>query len=144
DAEHAVEPVEDVRAPLFVAVNDHFGIRLRSETVPPTLELLPELAEVVDLAVEDDPDCLPGIGHGLMASAQVNDGEPAKAEPDRTEDVVALVVRPSVNEGLGHLLHVVQNDRGPVPEIELSANPTHGDQLVACARRKERLRNICD
>ena len=37
--ERAVEMVEDVRPPFFVAVNDHFGIRSRPETVTALLEL---------------------------------------------------------------------------------------------------------
>src|SRR5262249_35581792 len=53
--EHAVETVEDVRPPLLVAVDDDLGVGLGPEPVATALQLAPELLEVVDLAVEDDP-----------------------------------------------------------------------------------------
>src|SRR5262249_2898418 len=105
------------------------------------LEVLAHLLKVVNLAVKDDPYGLVGVRHGLVAAAQVDDRKPTKPEPEWPSEVVALVIRPSVRDGLGHPLHIVWHDRSLGPEVELSADPTHGDQLV-CSR-SDRLRNIC-
>ncbi len=52
--EHAIEPTDAIQSPLFIRVNDDFGIGMRSEDVPVLLQLLTKLNEIVDLAVEDD------------------------------------------------------------------------------------------
>ena len=70
-------------APFLVAVNDHFGVRARPEVVPALLELGPQLLEVVDFAVEDDPDRLVGIGHRLVAAGEIDDRQPPETQADR-------------------------------------------------------------
>ena len=95
----------------------------------PAFELLAELAEVVDLAVEDDPDRLLGVGHRLMAAGQIDNRQSAKAEAERTRDVHALIVRPTVGDGPTHRHDVLGKDGSAAAEIELSADPAHGAQL---------------
>jgi hypothetical protein len=48
--------VEDAGPPLVVALQNHLGIRLRSETPAESLEVGTDGGEVEDLAVEGDPD----------------------------------------------------------------------------------------
>ncbi len=63
-----------VDAPLLIAAQNHFGISMGAETMAERFQLRTDLAEVVDAAVEDQPD-LPVIGeHGLIAGgAQIDD-----------------------------------------------------------------------
>src|SRR5262249_8474662 len=56
--EHAVEMVEDVRAPFLVALDDDFPTGARLKAMTALFELGAQFFEVVDLAVEDDPDAL--------------------------------------------------------------------------------------
>ena len=56
DAEHAAQVRERVLAPLLVGVDDGLGVGVGVERVAVGDELGAQLAVVVDLAVEDDPD----------------------------------------------------------------------------------------
>src|SRR5215470_2559040 len=89
-------------------------------------EILAQFLEVVDLAVEDDPDRFLGIGHRLMPAGEVDDGEPAKAKAHRSIEEVAVVIGASMHHRAGHRFHAMAIDRGTAREIELTANPTHG------------------
>ena len=66
------------RAPsLLVEVDDRLGVAVGRKTWPRALEVAPQLAVVVDLAVEDDPDGAVLVGDRLMAAFEVDDAEPA-------------------------------------------------------------------
>src|SRR4051812_45498059 len=56
EGEHAAEALDAALAHLLVEVDDRLGVRARVEAVALLLELFFERLEVVDLAVEDDPD----------------------------------------------------------------------------------------
>ena len=81
EREHAVDALEQSVSPLVPAVHEHFGIGARSEPVATGLELTSQVAEVEDLAVEDDPDISVFVCHRLEARvAEVDDREPRKGE----------------------------------------------------------------
>jgi hypothetical protein len=42
-------------------------------------QVLSELAEVIDFAIEDDSDCSGFVPHGLAAAGQVDDAKAARA-----------------------------------------------------------------
>ena len=78
---HAVEAVEALLAPLLVRVHDDLGVGVRVEPVPARLELAPQLDEVVDLAVVDDPDAPVLVAERLVSRRrEVLDREPPGAE----------------------------------------------------------------
>ena len=65
--------IEDICAPLFIAVNNDFSVGPRSEGVSPLFELRAQLLKVVNLAVQNDPNFLVRVGHRLMSARQVYD-----------------------------------------------------------------------
>ena len=72
-----------VSAPLFVSVKDDFGIGAGAEEVPAPLQVAAEIPEVVDLAVEHNPDSVILIGHRLMAGGrEVDYAQPRAAQDD--------------------------------------------------------------
>ena len=75
---------------------------MRPEPVAAGLEIAPQVAVVVDLAVEDDPDRLVFVGHRLLAAGPVDDGQPAmtKRKPGRAMNGAA--VRTAMMQALGH------------------------------------------
>ena len=83
-------------------MDDHFGVGVGAKDVAALLELGAQLLEVVDFAVEDDPDRLVGIGHRLMAAGEIDDRQPPEAEADRTLHEVALVIRAAMGDRISH------------------------------------------
>jgi hypothetical protein len=79
--EHAVQVGDAVGAFLLVQVDNRFRITSRSKTVTALHELLPQFAEVVDLAVEDDTDVAVLVRHRLIrVRRQIDDPQPTEAE----------------------------------------------------------------
>src|SRR5215813_9509106 len=90
-----------------------------------TLELVSQLTEVVDLAVENDPDHLLGIRHRLMAAGEIDDREAPEPEAERAGEEVPFVIGPAVRDRPCHGLDVHTSDRSAAREVELSADPAH-------------------
>ena len=53
--EHAAQTFDDIHAPLFVTVQNGFGVRSRSKFVTGVDEFTSQIRIVVNLAVENDP-----------------------------------------------------------------------------------------
>src|SRR6267378_1478487 len=123
--EHAVEMIEYLIAPLLIPVDDDFRIGSGAEDVPICFQLAPELKKIVDLAIEDHPDGLFLVRHGLVATRKIDDREPSKTESERPCHVIALVIRASMDKALGHLLDVLTENRRLVTKIVLAANAAH-------------------
>jgi hypothetical protein len=85
DGELAVEPRDEIVAPLLVGVNQRLGIGLGLEAVAEGLELPAQLDVVEDLAVEDDPDRVVLVGHGLIARGEIDDAEARMRQCYRAE-----------------------------------------------------------
>ena len=63
-------------------MDDHLGVAVRAEAVPARLELGADVGEVVDLAVEDDPDRAVLVGERLIAGREIDDAQAAMPEAD--------------------------------------------------------------
>ena len=68
-------------------MDDGFGVARCPEGVAALFELAPQLAVVVDLAVEHHPDGAVFVANRLLAGLEVDDAQPAHAEPDAVAEV---------------------------------------------------------
>src|SRR5581483_6290106 len=102
DREHPAQPLREAVAVLLVEMQDHLGVAVRSEAVTRALQLGPELAVVVYLAVLDDPGGAVLVRDRLVARLEVDDREPPRREPDRPVDVRAVAVGAAVDERPAH------------------------------------------
>ena len=128
EGEHAVELRDGSIALLLVEVQDHLAVALALEAVA-ALEAAPQLAEVVDLAVEDEPQRAVLVRHRLARGVgEVDDREPPMAEPDRAFEVNALAVRPAVRERPGHGAYHLGRGR-PTP-AQHAANAAHEARIA--------------
>ena len=73
-----------------------------SRRCPARSELLSQLLEVVDLAVEDDADRAVLVRHRLRAERYVLDAEAAGSELDEGRGVMSLTVGTAVDEDVRH------------------------------------------
>ena len=63
-------------------MDDGFSVAARAVAVAFRLQTYSEFRMVVNLAVENDPDCAILVGKGLMAATQINDGESPESQAD--------------------------------------------------------------
>ena len=118
---HAVEAGEAVRPPLEVGVEDDLGVARGVERVAERLELRPQLAEVVDLAVVGELYRAVVGADGLVPTRGVDDGEPAVAEAGDRVLEEALTVGSPVRDPPGH-----GGEEGGVGRAPEPGNATHG------------------
>ena len=117
--------IQNFGAPFFVAVNNHFGVRICAKTMAAFFELSAQLFEIVNLAVKNDPHCFFGVRHRLVAAGQIDDGKPPKAEANRAIEKVALVVGSAMANRFGHSPDRFRFHRLVPGKVKLAANAAH-------------------
>ena len=135
ESKHPAQPAEEIESLFLVEVNNDLGVRSCAEAVPFGFELLTKGREVIDFAVQDNPQGFVFIGDGLMAARNVNDAEAAYAEADAAPDVVTKVVWAAVLDDATHALEKRSQRRIRPIELRHSVDSTH---KVARFRPKSR------
>jgi hypothetical protein len=88
-------------------------------------EVCAQVAVVVDLSVESDPDGFVFIRNRLVAAREVNDAEAAIAERDFALEIKSLIVRPAMGHGVRGAFQGDTISGRTRSEIENSANTAH-------------------
>src|SRR5579862_6117269 len=125
EGKHASQLLHAIWTHLFVEMNDYFGVSVGAELVTVRDELGPELGEVIDFAVEDDPGAAVFIEHRLVATGKINDAQTAHAEPGAVLDEDALIVGPAMHNLLAHAVNGVLVDARAGPGIDDSRDSAH-------------------
>ncbi len=137
EGEHADQMGAQVFAVLLVEVHQHLGVRLRTEAVPPQLELCAHLAVVVDLAVEDRRDRAVLVELRLVAGLQVDDRQARVAEPglavDGRGDRVGPPVAKSGEQRVQALRHDGDGRLCGCGATDMSAEDSTHDRCSRCA-----------
>ena len=113
DGEHPVEMREALETHVLVQVDDRLAVAVRAKHVSGSLQPTAERAEVVDLAVEDDPHGAVFVGQRLTRELQVDDRQAAETERHARSRaagvghsalaaVETVVIGPSVAQHVGH------------------------------------------
>ena len=84
ECEHSVQAVHAPGSKVLVEMGDHLGVPLGRERMALRGELLPQLAIVVDLAVEHDGDGAVFVVDRLISRLKVDHSETLDTEPDGT------------------------------------------------------------
>src|SRR5690349_20309345 len=103
---------------------DDFRIRVGIEAMSASLEFAAKIREVVDLSVKDDPYGLILVVNRLMTTRNVDDAQPAHAEPDRPLRENAFVIWAAMHDLLAHAVdvRVVSCFVGPHDQARYSAH----------------------
>ena len=76
EGKDAVQLGGALRSLLFVEMNNNFGIRAGTKIVSLSLKPCSQFGEIIDFAIEDEPDTLILVTHRLSARRRnVNDGK---------------------------------------------------------------------
>src|SRR5206468_9908622 len=89
-------------APLLVGVDDRFGVGPGPVAMAAALQVAADLAVVVNLAVEDDPDGTVFIRRRLLTGAQIDDAQSAVRQGGVGVEVETRFVRSAVGENVAH------------------------------------------
>ena len=127
--EHAVESRQRAIAEAVVELKNDFGIALGPKMGPRLLELLPQLAEVVDFSVEHDRQVVALVPHWLVgALGEIDDAQPTMTEHHRSGFLDPGPVWAAVHQGGGHGF-----DRGTLgsvlAQLETSDEAAHARQI---------------
>ena len=114
-------------------MEDDFGVGVGAELVPLRDERRTKFLEIVNLAVEDDPERAVLVRERLMAFREVNDAQPPVPESDATRPALALeifepatcVIRPAMRKRLAHALDVRLAEAGRAIQSDDSADAAH-------------------
>src|SRR5499426_2304088 len=100
--------LKDVIAPLLVTMDDYLSVRICPKDVTMGLKLCLKLGEVVNFAVENDPNRSISIGHRLMPARKVDNRETPKSQTNRTGHILSFVVGPSMRNSIRHLFDCIR------------------------------------
>ena len=88
-------------------MEDGFRIGAGLEDVAFFQQVLPQALEVVDLPVEDKHLGAVLVENGLTPAFQIDDGKPPEPQGNLVIHIVVGVVRPPVNDPVGHCLDYI-------------------------------------
>ena len=124
DGEHPAQALCELFAVLFVEMEHHFGVAVRPEVMSGALQLVAQLAVVVDLTVLDDVEGAVLVGDRLVARLEVDDRETPRGEGDVAVAELPEAVRAAMNQCPAHLCDAIRH--GGAVRRRDSADPAHG------------------
>ena len=144
EGEHPVEVPNAILAPLLPGVDDDFGVAARAEGVAERLQLVDQLGEIVDLAVERDAHRAVLVEQRLSPERRkIDDREPAMAEADTGGQVEAAVVGAAMVQRVGHALKSAPIDGSLPSHIEYAGYPAHRPKTRCSEGFNRQLTTIC-
>ena len=99
-----------VVASLLVEMDDHLGVAGRRQRMPAALQRGSEFPVVVDLAVEDDDDAAVLVVDRLRSSAEIDDAQTARAEPQTDVEVHPFFIGSAVADPREHAFEQLAAD----------------------------------
>lgn len=124
-SEHAAEFFDAAFAELFVEMDDNFSVGAGFEDVATLQEVVAKFLEIVNFAIENDPDSRVLVGERLMATLEIDDGEAAETKTNIAGDIEAGVVGPAVEHGGSHGFDESGRDSGFGIKNKFSADAAH-------------------
>ena len=102
-------------------MNKHLCIATGCETVSAFLKFPAQILKVIYLSIENNADGPILIGHGLLASHEVYDGEAAMTKQNALSLIDAFTIRTAVRKG-----HVHSSNNGGIgTRTDYAADTTH-------------------
>src|SRR5690348_5797933 len=124
EGKHSAQIFQQAGPVLFIEMQDNFRVRGGAELVP-RVELLAEIAIVVDLAVKGDREAAVLVRERLVAAGKVDDAQPAVRDSKIAVEVKSFVVRPAMRHAVRRTLQLGLLDRFAGPEIKYPADSAH-------------------
>src|ERR1700689_4700825 len=108
----------------LIQMDDRFRIGVRREDVSAPLQFPAQFAEVVDFAVEHNPDGSVFVSNRLAPGSQVDDAQAAHAQTPSRAEVVTFVVGTPVGDSGAHIAQL-SLENGLTFQANDAGNPAH-------------------
>ena len=143
EGEHAPEPLHTAVSPLFIPVDDDFGVGVGPEHVAGRFQFGPQFPEIVNFSVENHLEGFVFVADGLFTGRQVNDAQPPVPQEDAGIEEVSPVVRAAMTQHSGIVgERIVLPVEFPV-KVEKAENSAHGASVrFGGTRGPFRFRNL--
>jgi hypothetical protein len=116
-------------------MDDRFGVTIGLVPMSSAFQTRPQFTVVINLAVEDDPDRVILIRHGLMAIPQVDNAKAPVRQANAAGTKEPGIVGPTMRRGICHELELVEmNGSGTV--LKNACYPTHCLSIADSAGRE--------
>ncbi len=125
EGEHPVEAAEAFDPPALPRGEDHLAVAVGAELRAQPCQLAPQLAKIVDFAVEHQRRAPVGGRHRLGRAREIDDRQAAEAEADPRRGPHAAVVRPAVDQSIAHPFDPRGIDRLGRGAMEYPRDPAH-------------------
>ena len=126
EGEHAPEELQAADPVFLVEMEDHFRVGAGAEPVAASHQVGPEVLEIVDLPVEDDPDRAVLVRHRLVAGgAEIDDAEAPVRKAHRPLAVDPGIVGAAMGQDGVHPLQELALHGARRIEVELAADAAH-------------------
>ncbi len=102
EREHAAQSGGGLFPPLFVGVDDYFGIGAGEENVALGFEFLAQFAEIVNFSVEDDGERAGFVPDGLRAAGKIDDAEAPRANDNGRGGEKTFFIGTAMNDRIEH------------------------------------------
>ena len=113
EGEHASEMFRQVFSPLFIAVEEYFGIPLSGKSVSCCQKLPAQFLIIIDFPVKHKNQISGFVCHGLHASFQINDAEATEAQGSCLGHPAVALIRPPMDQGNHHFFqYLFPGERG--------------------------------
>lgn len=124
ESEHAAQPLQKP-APLFVTVQQNFGIRFCPEMMPRGLQLPAQFHKIINLAIKDHHQRTIFVEHRLLTSFKIDDFQAAMAQPNVLVNIISFAIRPTMAQHISHPLYQFRRHRIAGGNVEFSTNTAH-------------------
>ena len=80
DGELTIQLLQEADAVLLIEMDDHFDVDGGTKAVPAPLQVMPQVAMIVDLTVAEHDDRAVLVFDRLPAAGKIDDGQPAASQ----------------------------------------------------------------
>src|SRR5262249_14148231 len=121
----AAELFQHAFAEVLVQVRDDLGIAMGSQDMAAACQASAGFRIVEQLAVEDNLNGLIFVADGLPAVMEADDAEPAGSETEAGTFEIAILIRPAMNQSIGHLAQPGRVHRLGRPQVHDARDTAH-------------------
>ena len=131
DGKHSLEVSKKVLAIFLVQMHENLGVAVGLETVASIDQHPSQALIVIYLAIVNDPYRAIFVMNRLVTAFEIDNRQATHSEDNVSILEKAMVVRPPMNDGIGHAMYIVQTVTATVVFPDYAYDAAHNESLMA-------------